>query len=67
MAETPKRGAMHEALSVFLGKWTAHGTSYGGTDQTCDDPKAMARLGLAPMRPCGTLDAFSLSKMNERT
>ena len=40
MAGTSQRGAMHESLSVFLGKWTARGTSYGGTDQTGDDPKA---------------------------
>jgi hypothetical protein len=40
MADAPHRGADHDALSVFLGKWTARGTSYGGTDQTADDPKA---------------------------
>ncbi len=38
--QTPVRGAKHDALNVFLGKWTAHGTSYGGTDQSGDDPKA---------------------------
>jgi hypothetical protein len=30
----------HEALAMFLGRWTARGTSYGGTDQSGDDPKA---------------------------
>ena len=35
----PVRSAQHEALGVFLGNWTARGTSYGGTDQTGDDPK----------------------------
>ncbi len=28
-----------EALSAFVGRWTARGTSYGGTDQSGDDPK----------------------------
>jgi hypothetical protein len=37
---TPKRGREHDALSVFLGPWKAEGTSYGGTDQSCTDPKA---------------------------
>ncbi len=36
----PVRNAQHEALDVFLGKWTAQGISYGGTDQSGDDPKA---------------------------
>lgn len=27
-------------LDVFLGKWRAEGTSFGGTDQSGDDPKA---------------------------
>ena len=40
MAEAPHRSTKHDALAVFAGKWTAHGTSYGGTDQTGDDPKA---------------------------
>jgi hypothetical protein len=40
MTETPARNTQHEALNVFLGKWTARGTSYGGTDQSGDDPKA---------------------------
>jgi len=37
--KTPVRGVKHDALNVFLGKWTAHGTSYGGTDQSGVDPK----------------------------
>jgi hypothetical protein len=40
MTQAPQRNAMHDALAAFLGKWTAHGTSYGGTDQTGRDPKA---------------------------
>lgn len=39
MADVPRRSDQHEALTVFLGKWSAHGTSFGGTDQTGDDPK----------------------------
>lgn len=27
-------------LSIFLGRWRAEGTSYGGTDQSDDDPRA---------------------------
>ena len=34
------RNDQHEALEVFLGRWTARGTSYGGTDQAGADPKA---------------------------
>ena len=37
---TPKRGPEHDVLAVFLGNWTAKGTSYGGTDQSGPDPKA---------------------------
>lgn len=41
MAQSPpERGAEHHALEIFLGKWEAEGTSYGGTDQSGDDPKA---------------------------
>jgi hypothetical protein len=36
----PIRDAKHEALAVFLGEWKAEGRSYGGTDQTGEDPKA---------------------------
>lgn len=36
----PTRNEKHEALAVFLGEWRAEGTSFGGTDQTGDDPKA---------------------------
>lgn len=36
----PTHGPEHEALAVFLGEWEANGTSYGGTDQTGDDPKS---------------------------
>ena len=40
MTDAPQRDARHEALPVFLGRWTARGTSYGGTDQTGADPRA---------------------------
>jgi hypothetical protein len=40
MSEPPQRTDAHAALEVFIGKWTAHGTSYGGTDQSGDDPKS---------------------------
>lgn len=40
MSSSPKRNDKHEALSAFLGTWTSRGTSYGGTDQSGDDPKA---------------------------
>ena len=36
----PEHGEKHEALAVFLGRWRAEGTSYGGTDQSGHDPKA---------------------------
>jgi hypothetical protein len=36
----PKRGMQHDALAVFLGSWTASGTSYGGESQSISDPKA---------------------------
>jgi hypothetical protein len=36
----------HEALAVFLGDWYAEGTSYGGDDQTPDNPRA----GASPWR-----------------
>ncbi|WP_457941113.1 hypothetical protein [Mesorhizobium sp. 10J20-29] len=34
-----ERTSQHDELSVFLGKWTARGTSFGGTDQSGADPK----------------------------
>ncbi len=40
MTDAPARDERHEALSVFAGRWTARGTSFGGTDQSGDDPKA---------------------------
>ncbi len=36
---TPRRDDAHGRLAVFLGDWKAEGTSFGGTDQTGDDPK----------------------------
>lgn len=36
----PKRDDKHNALAVFQGDWRADGTSYGGTDQSGDDPRA---------------------------
>ena len=38
--QLPVRGAKHDALRAFLGEWRAEGVSYGGTDQTGNDPKA---------------------------
>lgn len=38
----PVRGAQHEALGVFLGRWRAEGKSYGGTKQSVDFPKRNA-------------------------
>jgi hypothetical protein len=35
----PTRGAAHDALAVFLGRWRAEGLAYGGPRQTPDDPK----------------------------
>lgn len=43
MDRTPK----HDALKVFLGTWTARGTSFGGTDQSGDDPKANGEAWLS--------------------
>jgi Protein of unknown function (DUF1579) len=34
-----KRGAEHEALSIFLGEWKAVGKSFGGTEQPEDDTR----------------------------
>jgi len=42
-----ERSEKHEALKVFLGRWTARGTSYGGTDQSGDDPKANGEAWLS--------------------
>ena len=39
---SPKRGPRHEALSVFLGNWTARGQSFGGPDQDPRNPRANA-------------------------
>lgn len=40
MAQSPRRTDQHEALVIFVGRWSARGMSYGGTDQSGDDPKA---------------------------
>lgn len=40
MNDLPKRSEKHEALDVFVGHWTARGTSYGNTDQSGPDPRA---------------------------
>lgn len=44
MADAPQRNVHHEALAVFLGKWTAHGTSFGGTDQSGGDARANGQV-----------------------
>jgi len=36
----PTRSADHERLAVFLGRWQAVGTSFGGTDQSGGNPRA---------------------------
>ena len=36
--------AEHEELAVFLGDWHAEGTSYGGDEQSLDNP----RVGASP-------------------
>lgn len=38
--------AEHEALAVFIGDWYAEGTSYGGDDQSPDNP----HTGACPWR-----------------
>jgi hypothetical protein len=38
----PKRGAQHEKLSVFLGRWRAEGQSYPSPKQPGDDPRSAA-------------------------
>jgi hypothetical protein len=47
----PTRGPQHEALAVFLGRWTATGNSFGTPKQTVDDPKG------SPERWTSTLTA----------
>lgn len=36
----PTHGSQHDRLAVFLGDWKAEGRSYGGTDQSGDDPRS---------------------------
>lgn len=38
----PKRGAEHERLAVWVGRWHAEGQSYGGPNQNPSSPKADA-------------------------
>lgn len=42
-----ERSSKHEDLKVFLGKWTARGTSFGGTDQSGSNPKANGQIWLS--------------------
>ena len=42
MSETTNDPERHKELSVFLGDWHAAGTSYGGEEQSSDDPHAGA-------------------------
>ena len=35
----PQRGAQHDALEVFLGRWNAEGQSFGGPDQDALNPR----------------------------
>lgn len=52
MTQAPQRNAKHDALALFLGKWTAHGMSYGGTDQTGSDPKANGQVWVSTHEAC---------------
>lgn len=36
----PVRDPRHDALAVFLGAWTAVGTSFGGPDQLASEPRS---------------------------
>lgn len=47
MTETPQRNNLHDALGAFIGKWTARGISFGGTDQSGDDPKSNGELWIS--------------------
>jgi Protein of unknown function (DUF1579) len=38
--KAPARSRLHDALDAFVGEWRAVGTSFGGTDQTGENPKA---------------------------
>jgi Protein of unknown function (DUF1579) len=38
----PTRGAQHEALAAFLGRWRATGKSFAGPKQSADNPKGAA-------------------------
>ncbi len=40
MSQSTEPNRQPTELDVFLGEWRAEGTSYGGTDQSGDDPKA---------------------------
>ncbi|GLO79992.1 hypothetical protein HTT03_08015 [Sulfitobacter sp. S0837] len=40
MSQSNEPSRQPTELDVFLGEWRAEGTSYGGTDQSGDDPKA---------------------------
>lgn len=37
---TPSKDAFHEGLALFLGEWTAEGSSFGGPDQSAEQPRA---------------------------
>src|SRR5687768_1631922 len=38
----PERGAKHEALACFLGRWRAEGRTYGISKHPDDDPRSAA-------------------------
>jgi len=40
--DAPARGAQHDMLAVFLGRWRAEGKSYGSPRQPEDDPRSAA-------------------------
>lgn len=47
LTDQPKRSEKHDALDVFLGRWTARGMSFGNTDQSGSDPKANGQAWLS--------------------
>lgn len=65
MAEALARNSKHETLAVFLGKWTAHGTSFGGTDQTGDNQKTNGQVWVSTHEACWHTGRFFVVQ-NER-
>lgn len=66
MCETPKLNARHDALDVFLGKRTARGMSFGGTDKSGDNPKSNGEPWLSTHAGTWHNGAVSLVKTSAR-